>query len=480
MVSSLDAYWVERRGENENRNNDFRTQYQRDYARIVHSAAFRRLQAKTQILGIGDSDFYRTRLTHSMEASQVGEAIVKKLHQDCKEDEELCSILPPSILIRTICLAHDFGHPPFGHGGEIALNRCMLAHGGFEGNGQTLRIITDLESYHEKYGMNLTRRTVLGVIKYPARYSDMVNWRFYPKGSDAYKEAKEQGCSDEEAINRAKETVSTDLTSLLFVADNYKPPKCYLDTEHSMVMDWIARDISDWEGIAFVEKAEAGELHGKTMHKSLDSSIMEIADDIAYGIHDLEDAINLKFVDQRLFKKEFKEELLESLLFELFEKQDNKSYKNWLGLLFSDETFKRKRIIGQLVNYCLQNVYLDRVSERAFDCPLFNYRAKMKSPAKEILEKLKKFVVRNMIKQTSVQQLEFKRQKLVTELFHVFAMDPKRLLERRQYKKTTKAGGPIQTERVICDYIAGMTDEYATKRYQQLFEPRTGSVFDRL
>ena len=478
MASSLDTHWGKCRGENEDRRNDFRTPYERDYARIVHSAAFRRLQSKTQILGIGDSDFYRTRLTHSMEASQIGEGVAKKLFRDCEEDKELCPILPSPILIRTICLAHDFGHPPFGHGGEIALNRCMLPYGGFEGNGQTLRILTSLETYHERYGMNLTRRTMLGVIKYPAQYSDVVDWRSYPKGADAYKEAIEQGCTDKEAMGRTKEVVSDNLTSPFFVADDYRPPKCYLETEHSFVLDWVADGISDWKKIAFVQKDKKGEKHGKTTYKSLDSSIMEIADDIAYGIHDLEDAVNLKFVDKRLFKEQVKIQVLEPLLFELFGKNNDSVLEQWLDFLFSNETFERKKIIGQLVNYCLQSVYLDRSNEQQFDCPLFRFQAKLKNPAKDILAELKDFVDKYVIQQTSVQQLEFKRQKIITELFQAFATDPARLLERQQYEKIDKAGE--QVERVICDYIAGMTDEYATKRYQQLFEPRAGSVFDRL
>jgi dGTPase len=93
---------------------------------------------------------------------------------------------------------------------------------------------------------------------------------------------------------------------------------------------------------------------------------------------------------------------------------------------------------------------------------------------------LKEIVVALVIKSTPVQQLEFKGQKIVSELFSAFATDPKRLLDPRDYKKTIQGGGATATPRVICDYIAGMTDEYATKRYQQLFEPRVGSVFDRL
>jgi dGTPase len=168
-----ESYWTDRR---ETLRDDHRTPWERDYARVVHSAACRRLQAKTQVLGVGDGDFYRTRLTHSLEVSQIGVSITKRLfrlaqtvkrqRRDTELDRAALEHLPHPMLVRTICMAHDLGHPPFGHGGEVALNRCMLPYGGFEGNGQTLRIIAKLEKYPEAHGMNLTRRAVLGVIKY--------------------------------------------------------------------------------------------------------------------------------------------------------------------------------------------------------------------------------------------------------------------------------------------------------------------------
>ena len=169
----MDEFWEERMGDVANE--DGRSAYERDYARVVHSSAFRRLQAKTQVLGVGDSDFYRTRLTHSMEVSQIGESIARRFIKCVEDKKELRAVLPDPILIRTICLAHDLGHPPFGHGGEIALNRCMIDHGGFEGNGQTLRILASIEPYTEKHGMNLSRRSLLGVLKYPAPLSAVVN-----------------------------------------------------------------------------------------------------------------------------------------------------------------------------------------------------------------------------------------------------------------------------------------------------------------
>ena len=157
-----------------------RDNFSRDRARVIHSAFFRRLQGKTQVLGLGESDFYRTRLTHSIEVAQVASGIVETL----RDDSSLTSFrqfLPSQTLIEAIALAHDIGHPPFGHGGEVALNYVMRNHGGFEGNAQTLRICTKLGEYSDDSGLNLTRRTLLGLLKYPAHYSSVVNSALYTK-----------------------------------------------------------------------------------------------------------------------------------------------------------------------------------------------------------------------------------------------------------------------------------------------------------
>ena len=159
---------TQRRLEQDSRPNDTRSEYERDESRLIHSAAFRRLQSKTQVLGLGENDFYRTRLTHSMEVAQIGRGIVQFLDKNC--DKVLGEHLPESALISSICLAHDIGHPPFGHGGEVALNYCMRGYGGFEGNGQTLRILGKLDKYTEYHGLNPTRRMLLGILKYPVTY----------------------------------------------------------------------------------------------------------------------------------------------------------------------------------------------------------------------------------------------------------------------------------------------------------------------
>ncbi|MFC4453137.1 dGTP triphosphohydrolase [Deinococcus sonorensis] len=134
---------------------DLRDPYERDRARIIHSGAFRRLQGKSQIFAAGWSGYLRTRVTHAMEVAQIARAIASNHGL-------------PGSLAEAAALAHDLGHPPFGHNGEDALNRCMQPYGGFEGNAQTYRILTRLEGLTTRHpGANVTRATLLGVLKYP-------------------------------------------------------------------------------------------------------------------------------------------------------------------------------------------------------------------------------------------------------------------------------------------------------------------------
>ena len=157
--------WEDRRSDWKQQPEDQRTPFDVDYARIVHSGSFRRLQGKTQVLNLGDSDFYRTRLTHSLEVAQIANSITRQLSAITQYPVQ--SHLPSTSLIQAIGFAHDLGHPPFGHGGEVALNYCMREHGGFEGNGHTLRILSRLESFSELHGVDATRRTLLVCVEIP-------------------------------------------------------------------------------------------------------------------------------------------------------------------------------------------------------------------------------------------------------------------------------------------------------------------------
>jgi dGTPase len=136
----------------------YRTAFQRDRDRIVHSAAFRRLEYKTQVFVNDEGDYYRTRLTHTLEVAQIGRTIARTL--GVNED-----------LVETICLAHDLGHPPFGHAGEHALDAMMADHGGFNHNHQSYRVVTELEKRYPRWpGLNLTRETLYGIAKHETDY----------------------------------------------------------------------------------------------------------------------------------------------------------------------------------------------------------------------------------------------------------------------------------------------------------------------
>src|ERR1700720_2598900 len=131
-----------------------RSEFRRDCDRIIHSTAFRRLKHKTQVFVSHEGDHYRTRLTHTLEVAQVARALARGLGLD--ED-----------LTETLALAHDLGHPPFGHAGERALDACLKAHGGFDHNAQTLRVVTSLEHrYPEFDGLNLTWESLEGIVKH--------------------------------------------------------------------------------------------------------------------------------------------------------------------------------------------------------------------------------------------------------------------------------------------------------------------------
>lgn len=137
---------------------EYRTAFQRDRDRILHTTAFRRLEYKTQVFINYEGDYYRTRLTHTLEVTQIGRTMARAL--GANED-----------LVEAVCLAHDLGHPPFGHSGEVALARIMLEHGGFDHNKQSLRIVTELEHrYPEFPGLNLTWEVREGIVKHESEY----------------------------------------------------------------------------------------------------------------------------------------------------------------------------------------------------------------------------------------------------------------------------------------------------------------------
>lgn len=413
------------------------SQYQRDRARIIHSAAFRALQSKTQILGLGENDFYRTRLTHSLEVAQVGSGIVEHLHT--LADDSSRHWLPTVPLIEAIGLSHDLGHPPFGHGGEVSLNTAMLPYGGFEGNGQTLRILSRLGEFSASCGIDVTRRTMLGVIKYPVTYSAVAH---YP-----------HGLPDPRPLNLKQ----------------WHPPKCVYDEEQD-ILDWVFEpfNASDVERLQTVQARDAA--HSKPLHKALDVSIMEIADDIAYGIHDLEDALALRLISR--------ERWLDSFFLELKALGDNplsEDFDFYTDRLFSPEPHRRKHAISRLVNYMIINTELSYDAD--FEHPLLSLQAKLRPEAKALLELCQRFVFDEVILKPEILAVRHRGQRAMLSLFDTLLANPGELLPRPVYAKFEKSDNP---PRILCDYLSGLTDISAAKLYRRLTLPGAGSIFDMI
>ncbi|MEK6244360.1 MAG: anti-phage deoxyguanosine triphosphatase [Pseudomonadota bacterium] len=421
----------------------FRDAFSRDRARIIHSAAFRRLQAKTQVLGIGEGDFHRTRLTHSMEVAQISQGIVRSLRVT---EGPWVEWLPAQDLIEAIALAHDLGHPPFGHAGEAALNYAMRGHGGFEANGQTLRLISRLEAHTDGHGLDLTRRCVLGLIKYPVCFDSIVR-RSLP----------------EPALQQIK-----------LRSDDWTPPKCYLSSEEELFR-WVVEPFTarDRRQFAALRAEPTDAAHGRSRYDALDAGIMTIADDIAYGVHDFEDAVALRLVQRSDW-----DALTQNLDYAWAAGVGVSSPGDIGDDLFSGSGHSRKRAIGALVNAFVVSVEIEELAE--FDHPLLRFHSRLPAAAFDFLDKFHKLVALKVINTSPVQTLAYRGQQIVLHLFEALASDPARLLTEnfaRAHALTTREG---EANRVICDYIAGMTDGYATRLYERLFVPRHGQFSDHL
>ncbi|MCK3654730.1 dGTPase [Pasteurellaceae bacterium Macca] len=440
----LERHWTERYQPDTQRSQDHRSPFQRDRARILHSEAFRCLQAKTQIHAVGEDDFYRTRLTHSLEVAQIGSSLRAKLvsepqaFQQINTDkhyahfaDHLSDLLPSRSLIESLCFAHDIGHPPFGHGGEMALNYKMQGYGGFEGNAQSFRIVTQLEPYTEKAGMNLTRRTLLGILKYPILMHQAV-----PKSPQEILPAR--------FIN----------------LHQLKTAKGIFDDD-AHFFHWVLQPLSnsDRQLLCSVIPNEDPHSPNHSRYKSLDCSLMELADDIAYGVHDLEDAIVGGMVTPQSWQEA--------------EQKLHRCCSPWLHdflpdlsrKLFSPHRYERKDVIGALVNFFVTNVQWKVVGE--FDDPLLRFNATLPEEVEAVLKVLKAFVYDYVICDMVTQRVEYKGQRILMDLFDMLSSDPTRLLPKSVAERW-QSSPEGQRPRVICDYLASMSDGQAFKLYQHL------------
>jgi dGTPase len=332
----------------------------------------------------------------------------------------------------------------------------MRDDGGFEGNAQTLRILTKLEKFSANEGSNLTRRTLLGILKYPAKYSLVKNVDLSP------------------ALCKQTTTIK------IIDSAASKPPKCYFNSE-SNIVEWILKDLNKKDRENFKKIEHNSGKHSKPIHKSFDCLIMNIADDIAYGVHDLEDAIALKLINENQFREDVNESHL-AFFFEKIQEYNSEmtsvdTYDSFVKDIFSDSR-TRKRQISRLVHYFITNIEI--YEEIEFQESLLKYRAYLNQNCRKFLDNLKRLVVERVIKSPGVQHLEFKGQQMVVSVFEALASEPKRLLPEDTYSLYESSESDSGRKRVICDHVAGMTDSFLLKTYDRLFSPRMGSVFDRL
>ncbi|MBH5319478.1 dGTPase [Paenibacillus sp. GSMTC-2017] len=402
-----------------------RDNFERDFGRIVHSSAFRRLQSKTQVIGTGEGDFHRTRLTHSLEVSQIARGIATTLNftDNILKEENKIDIS----LIEAAALAHDLGHPPFGHQGEKALHKSMSKFNlGFEGNAHTFRLLTNLEG-SKGSGLDLTRATLLSILKYPATIDRLNN-----------------------------EMIVT------------KPPKTSVFKEDEVAFEWLLDPFSLEEKEYITSISEGIEnKHKKTLTKTLECSIIELADDIAYATHDFQDAVKLnliRFDDVMDILRCYKDTVSSRIVV---------AYTKVLSDTLNDERSKIKDLFADLISAFIADI---RLSERNdFPSNRLRYVAQLSEGNLALLNGLKKLVEEKVILTQRVQTIEWRGGFVISNLFN--AMFHNELLLPEDDRKNW-SNNDEKNARIVCDYLAGMTDSFALKMYSRLFESSNGRLFD--
>lgn len=401
---------------------DYRSPFQIDRDRVIYSSEFRRLQGKTQVFLPGEYDYYRTRLTHSIEVAQIGRSICNYIHSTNKEIFSDDFFIDQD-LVESACLAHDLGHPPFGHSGERTLHNEMKVYGGFEGNAQTLRILTEIFYRTEEHrrGMKPTRAFLDSILKYKSLYGKL---------------------NDPENH---------------FVYDNQKK---YLD---------FTFNNSLYKTNFSMEK----ELNS---FRSIECQIMDWADDTAYAINDIVDSISGGFITiYKLLKWKDKNEnnlsdLQKEYLNDVLSWMQKGNYKPMFGSQ-----------IGKFILACsikeTEN-YFSSFTNR------YKYNLVIDKKYKEKVKLYKKISSDIVFKSSQIHQVEFKGNKMLHNIFKVLEdnyitelklskllPDFSDSLIRNEKDKNVRA-------RLVCDYLAGMTDSFAIKTFKRLFNADYNSLFD--
>jgi len=362
-----------------------RSEFQRDRDRIVHTTAFRRLKHKTQVFISPDGDHYRTRLTHTIEVAQIARALARAL----KLDEDLAE---------GVALVHDFGHTPFGHTGEDALDAVLKPYGGFDHNAQSLRIVTKLERRYAEYdGINLTWETLEGLVKHNG--------------------------------------------PLLNAADEGTHGPVPLP-----ILDYC--QLQDLEIGTFA---------------SLEAQVAAIADDIAYNTHDIDDGLRAGYLTFDMLEEV---PFLSGLMAEVRAK-----YPSLDDERFAHEIMRRQitRMVEDVIGVAQQNLGVLKPKSaadiRAADRTIATFSPAMAETDKQI----KKLLFAHIYRHPDIMRIRSGATQIVTDLFHRYMETP---AEMQSHYWVDSIPGMTEAARArhVGDYLAGMTDSYALRTHQRLFD----------
>ncbi len=410
------------RQELENRDPDYRSVFERGRDRLIHNAAFRRLQAKTQVFLSGEYDFYRTRLTHSIEVAQISGSIARFLNRNSKPLSADFHI--DLALVEATALAHDIGHPPFGHAGETTLHRLMQPYGGFEGNAQTLRLITEIifTSGRSRRGMNPTRAFMDGVLKYKTLLGE---WDAPPRNH-------------------------------------------FLYDDQRRFLDFVLGDRE------FPAELTPGK--PRNAFRSLECQIMDWADDTAYSLNDLVDSSNAGFVNIGSIKRWADGQDLDT---------DQLRWLEELMAAITDGNLERamNRKIGSFVEACSlveRDNFMSDVTNR------YRFGMEIDPLVRREQSLYAKLAVGVVFRSPQVCQLEHKGGWMLQRLFGALRANylepdgPRHPLLSADFEAEMARcqGDELTGARVICDYLAGMTDGFANRIYKRMFDPDFGSIVD--
>ncbi|HML74274.1 MAG TPA: dNTP triphosphohydrolase [Anaerohalosphaeraceae bacterium] len=454
---------------------EYRSPWRRDYARLIHSPSFRRLQGKTQLFPGLETDFFRNRLTHSLEVAQIAKTISLKLNHNLQQQGLDYQI--ESDIVEFAALAHDLGHPPFGHFGEQVLDELMLQYGGFEGNAQTLRLLTKIEKKEicdganaEQFGiddygrdlrlgLNLSFRSLASILKYD---------RMIP-------------------LRRQKK-------------QNHKPVKGYYGSEKNIVSS--------------IKLSICGREYPGTF-KTIECQIMDIADDIAYSTYDLEDSFKagfLKPVDiicasdtlienvvkkvrqsfnskitlhviRKKIKDIFSDLLPQKHWFDALDKLDNEDlirtfipFTNNKSNLISENGYFRCAFTSKLVNKAIEGIYIQKINKKY---PALS-TVSLRDDTRVDIEILKNLVFESQILSPKIQIVALRTREIIETLFNTLSNNADSLLPADYKSIYQKIHAEHHKKRVICDFIAGMTDRYALEFYARLTSENPQTIFKPL